>query len=33
VQTKTFDTPERTQREVEKLTTEKLRKGYRKSGG
>jgi predicted DNA-binding WGR domain protein len=31
VQTKVFDTPERTKREVEKLTTEKLRKGYRKS--
>jgi len=28
-QTRTFDTPERATREVEKLTAEKLRKGYR----
>jgi predicted DNA-binding WGR domain protein len=28
-QTKVFDTPERAAREVEKLTTEKIRKGYR----
>lgn len=29
IHTKTFDTNERTAREAEKLTSEKLRKGYR----
>lgn len=32
-QTKTFDTPQRAAREIEKLASEKLKKGYRESSG